>query len=160
LAGGDPSGRRFPSDPLTLTQAIRICDVKLDGMTTAQRQLALLMSNLSLHASGSIWLSGNEYRLWRAATDAADDLRYGMGHIPRDGLKRIRLLARSLDGWIVWNETPGAAGDWLRFLPLAVWERRYADFLRATGPCKTPSRKSNPIASPPALRHSFCPATA
>ena len=95
-----------------------------DKLTPKQRELYLLMSEISEDCYCAGWMHGNEFRLWDAVTDAADPLHYGMSEIAREDVDRLRALHEEIGGWIEWcDDSDGLPlGEWgPYFIPTAAW---------------------------------------
>jgi hypothetical protein len=89
------------------------------SLTQDQCRLYALMSDISEDCYCAGWMSGNEYRLWRAVADPSDDLGYGMQTIDRSNVRALQHLSDRAGGWIYWHDD-----DWEPGLPSSHWGPR------------------------------------
>jgi hypothetical protein len=96
------------------------------NLTAEQQALAHYMSGVSEEAYCAGWLSGLEFALWEAVLGQCDTF----GGVPMHETRahRLRELARSCGGWIVFDESRGRT-----WLPLAEWEARFAEWQARKG---------------------------
>jgi predicted hydrolase (HD superfamily) len=83
-------------------------------MTTMQRALARLMSEISEDRYCAGWLSGLEYELWQIVIDGQG--RFGFGALSEMDVKDLRELSDACGGWIVYD-----AEQQETFVPLDQW---------------------------------------
>lgn len=101
-----------------------ICE---QDMTDQQRELYELMSDISEDCYCAGWMHGLEYAIWGALQGG--DRRYGMSEMDAAKLERCRVLAKELDGWVIWyddddedNDAVLPINEWgPRFVPMAEW---------------------------------------
>lgn len=87
-----------------------------------------LMSDISERCYFAGWMAGNEFRLWAAVVDPADNLEYGRRAISPNEVTELRALSETLGGWIVWgdDEMGLKIDDWgPYFVPMDEWRARY-----------------------------------
>jgi len=104
------------------------CWLREEQFSDAQRELQETMSDISEDCYCAGWLIGLEYALWGAMQDG--NLRFGLGEIDVEKLRRCGQLAQELGGWIVWvddHDLPGTRSqEWgNRFVPMAEWLEMY-----------------------------------
>jgi hypothetical protein len=85
-----------------------------------QEALYMLMSDISEECYCAGWLIDNEFRLWSAVADPADDRQYGMGEIEPEQIAKLKELSELVGGWIVWK-------DGAQFVPMQEWLAMYAE---------------------------------
>lgn len=83
-----------------------------------QQELCATMSDISEDCYCAGWMNGLEFAIWSAMQDG--DLRYGMGEMDADQLERCRMLAKELDGWVIWFDD-----DYDESLPVDEWGPRF-----------------------------------
>ncbi len=98
-----------------------ICE---QDMTDQQRELYEVMSDISEDCYCAGWMLGLEYAIWGALQDG--DRSYGMSEMDAAQLERCRVLAKELDGWVIWYDDDKDAelplDEWgPRFVPMAEW---------------------------------------
>jgi len=93
----------------------------LERMTPEQAKLAQLMSDISEECWCAGWMSGTEYRLWKAITDPQDDRHWGQDRIDDEMVEHLRRLSQSVQGWISYDAGVGEV-----FVPMPEWEQRWA----------------------------------
>lgn|ERR1700687_5616950 len=98
----------------------------LSSLDPNQRELADYMSELSEEGWYAGWMGGLEYALWRAVLEGPT--RYGHLDINEGHILRLRALSGQCAGWIVFDEETEET-----WLPLAEWERRYANDAESYG---------------------------
>jgi hypothetical protein len=84
------------------------------------------MSELSEGAYSAGWMSGLEYALWQAVVDGPR--KYGHLLITDAHITRLKLMAGSARGWVVFDDE---LGEYLA--PTDSWERMYEAWRAATG---------------------------
>jgi hypothetical protein len=91
----------------------------MSRLTTEQRLLADLMSDISEEEYFAGWAYGLEHELWRALR--SDDGRADNLVLSADRRRTLQALSDACGGWIVFDEAEGET--WLQ---LDVWLARHA----------------------------------
>ncbi|HEV2719660.1 MAG TPA: hypothetical protein VG323_06550 [Thermoanaerobaculia bacterium] len=91
----------------------------LADLTTMQRALARLMSEISEDAYCAGWLSGLEYELWQIVIDGHG--QFGFGALSETDIQDLRELSDACGGWIIYDGERQQT-----FVPLAEWQSMFA----------------------------------
>jgi len=86
----------------------------------AAKELPRLMSEISEECWAAGWMSGTEWRLWKAIADENDDGKWGMGRITLEQTGRLAHLSQLVGGWC----------DGESIVPMAEWLQRVREFPR------------------------------
>ena len=95
----------------------------LDDLTTFQRALADLMSDLSEDTYCAGWLTDLEFLLWETVIGRRDS--YGRFPLTEGEILRLKELSEAGGGWIVYDEV--ARETWV---PFEAWSQRFEDWSR------------------------------
>lgn len=82
------------------------------------------MSRISRDTTGSDWMPGTEYVLWRAVCHLPRDYRCGVRTISAERLRRLGAVAEGLGGWIKRN--PSGQKE---FIPWDEWNEFFKKWL-------------------------------
>lgn len=93
----------------------------LDDMTTFQRALADLMSDLSEETYCAGWLVDLEFLLWETVVGRHDS--YGRFPLTEGEIRRLKELSEAGGGWIVFD-----AATRETWVPFEEWERRFQEW--------------------------------
>ena len=88
-------------------------------MTSAERQLAEYMSELSEEAWRASWMDGLEFALWEAVLGQRH--KYGCLEMTTDQRSKLGSLSEQCGGWIVYDDDSGE-----KWVPLDDWKSRFA----------------------------------
>jgi hypothetical protein len=88
-------------------------------MTSAQKDLADYMSELSEEGWRAGWMDGLEFALWEAVLGQRHE--YGYLTIAPDHRTRLRVLSERCAGWIVYLDNVGET-----WVPLDDWKTRFS----------------------------------
>lgn len=104
--------------------------IKEQDFTPDQKRLYETMSRISEDCWCAGWLIGNEYAIWKAASEVRSlnaDLSYGLGEMDIEDVEECARLRDLLKGWIIWyddEDEPGLdVSEWgPRFVTLEEWK--------------------------------------
>lgn len=110
--------------------------VTKENFTPDMHLLFELMSGISQEASQTGWLRGNEFIIWDAicCRNNRIDTRYTTCHgdfeIAAHDAQKLKDLANSLNGWLVWLDDIEMSGlskkdCGLRFVSMDVWLKKF-----------------------------------
>ena len=88
-------------------------------MTSAARQLAEFMSELSEEAWRAGWMDGLEFALWEVVLGRRQ--KYGCLELTPDQRSKLRSLSEQCGGWIVYDDDSGET-----WVPLDDWKTRFS----------------------------------
>lgn len=117
--------------PEWMDAEVEVAQQECPHLTLDQCRLYALMSDISEDCYCAGWMSGNEYRLWAAVTNADDDRDYGQGTITDQQITWLQNLAERAGGWIYWRDDrrePGLPlGEWgPAYMPIDAWRAHFA----------------------------------
>ena len=88
-------------------------------MTSAERQLAEYMSELSEEAWRAGWMDGLEFALWEVVLGQRQ--KYGCIEMTSDQRSKLRSLSEQCCGWIVYDDDSGET-----WISLDDWKSRFS----------------------------------
>jgi hypothetical protein len=97
-------------------------------LTPKQAQLASLMSFISERCWCAGWISGNEFRLWKAVIEPNDDFCYGFSNIESHQVEEMRKLSREIGGWFTWQDSSNIQESRESFISMNDWLQVYSTF--------------------------------
>jgi len=90
----------------------------LTTLSSAQRELAVYMSELSERSFSAGWIEDLEHALWRSVT--VGPFRYGQLVLTVEHASKLKSLSDACGGWIRFDETFEEL-----FVPLKEWVEYY-----------------------------------
>ena len=93
-------------------------------LTTEQRQLAELMSDISERCYAAGWMQNVEYVLWESLLKG--ERNYGHGLITTQNIDALKRLSKSSNSWIVFDDQHDETA-----VDLFTWHQRFQDKIQS-----------------------------